>query len=609
MAPFALWDATSGTSVGQGLAVSGGVDSMALATLCSQLVQSNIGFHLDLQAFVLDHDARVSSDREASRTREELERLGIPATIVTIQWDYDVKTLPTSDFETLARQKRYQALGAACRDHGIRSILLGHHEDDQAETVLMRLAAGQRSYGLSGMKEVVPIPECFGMYGISESGSPSREALGKHRMSNVSRYRDGHVGLPLGSEDGGVTVFRPLLPFNKQQLIATCRASGTHWIEDSTNGDVSLTTRNAVRHLLATDRLPMALRKPRLLRVKDRMVGQLFEAEGYSHWMSHSIVSFDTRTGRLVVRFPLRDIPDGKNDISTNDKALYLIRKMLNTVSSRPEAPMAHITGHAETLIPVSPKGPKERIFSIGDVHLTLHSDPRPATATRPSFRGAPFLNPIHTWILTRSQYPGNKPLPALMIPPSHKEQSPEHKVPLDLWDGRFWIGVQNNTPYTLKVRPFRAADMMTLRRDLRRPALPSMIEHLLQKLAPGQSRFTLPAIVIPREELDPSEVAVPWEQRPPKTARYDDGTGDVLLALPSLNYKCPAALAPDLGDFGCHISYKKVDFRVVEGVKASAESTATEDTTWGSSGDKGSRREGFRKTKGSRRLYGWHNR
>jgi WD repeat-containing protein 48 len=54
--------------------------------------------------------------------------------------------------------------------NNVRSLLLGHHQDDNVEMVLMRLAQGHRGMGLKGVADVARIPECHGMYGICESG-------------------------------------------------------------------------------------------------------------------------------------------------------------------------------------------------------------------------------------------------------------------------------------------------------------------------------------------------------------------------------------------------------------------------------------------------------
>ena len=59
-----------------GIAVSGGVDSMALACLCNKMKRESAGDQLTLKAFVVDHKLRSDSSREATVTRSRLEELG-----------------------------------------------------------------------------------------------------------------------------------------------------------------------------------------------------------------------------------------------------------------------------------------------------------------------------------------------------------------------------------------------------------------------------------------------------------------------------------------------------------------------------------------------------
>lgn len=93
--------------------------------------------------------------------------IGMTSRILTLPWK-DITGNPSQlpNFESLARKYRFQAIGKYCQKSDISSILLGHHADDQAETVLMRLAKGARGVGLLGIKPSSPIPECEGIYGV-----------------------------------------------------------------------------------------------------------------------------------------------------------------------------------------------------------------------------------------------------------------------------------------------------------------------------------------------------------------------------------------------------------------------------------------------------------
>lgn len=69
-----------------GLAISGGVDSMALAALCRGLTYEHVyrskqHLAIGFKAFIVDHNAREGSSEEAERVRERLDRMGNRVTV------------------------------------------------------------------------------------------------------------------------------------------------------------------------------------------------------------------------------------------------------------------------------------------------------------------------------------------------------------------------------------------------------------------------------------------------------------------------------------------------------------------------------------------------
>ena len=67
-----------------------------------------------------------------------------------------------SGVEAAARIARYAALGALCRINQVPLLLTAHHQDDQAETVLLQLLRGCGVAGLSGMDRVNAAPDLLG---------------------------------------------------------------------------------------------------------------------------------------------------------------------------------------------------------------------------------------------------------------------------------------------------------------------------------------------------------------------------------------------------------------------------------------------------------------
>lgn len=177
------------------LAVSGGVDSMALMHIVAGARVGGCGADAGLLVATVDHGLRPGSADEAAFVAEEARQLGFSH--VTLPWR---GPKPATGIQEAARAARYALLGEVIHAQPARSAALvtAHTLDDQAETVLMRLARGSGVEGLSGMRE--------------------REQL--------------RVG---GAGARPITVLRPLLNVRKERLIASMRAWGRGWREDPGN--------------------------------------------------------------------------------------------------------------------------------------------------------------------------------------------------------------------------------------------------------------------------------------------------------------------------------------------------------------------------------------
>jgi tRNA(Ile)-lysidine synthase len=132
--------------------VSGGADSMALALLADKWARQRGG---SLLALVVDHGLRPESALEAAETLARLSARGIAARLLTI-----TGLARGSALAERARAARFDVLRHACAEADILHLLLGHHADDQAETVLIRALGGSKLAGLAGM---APIVELFGL--------------------------------------------------------------------------------------------------------------------------------------------------------------------------------------------------------------------------------------------------------------------------------------------------------------------------------------------------------------------------------------------------------------------------------------------------------------
>jgi tRNA(Ile)-lysidine synthase len=181
------------------LAVSGGPDSTALLWLAARWrAQRKRGPRLI--AVTIDHGLRKESAREALAVKKLARKLGIAHR--TLRW---TGKKPTAGIQEAARNARYRLLADAARKSGARHILTAHTLDDQAETVLFRLARGSGLTGLRGMARVTPL--------------------------------------------GDLSLVRPFLAIPKSRLIAMLAAAKIPFADDPSNRDPRF-TRPRLRELM-----------------------------------------------------------------------------------------------------------------------------------------------------------------------------------------------------------------------------------------------------------------------------------------------------------------------------------------------------------------------
>ena len=129
------------------VACSGGADSMTLALLTKAWVDTRGG---RVTALIIDHGIRANSKAEAKSVATELASHGVACEII-------LNNVPirSVDVQATARKIRYELLYNWCVANGYLHLAVAHHQEDQAETVLLRLARGSGSHGLAAMAPVV----------------------------------------------------------------------------------------------------------------------------------------------------------------------------------------------------------------------------------------------------------------------------------------------------------------------------------------------------------------------------------------------------------------------------------------------------------------------
>jgi tRNA(Ile)-lysidine synthase len=203
------------------IAVSGGPDSTALLVLAARW-RATRKQGPALLAVTVDHGLRPESAREARAVKRLAGKLGIRHR--TLRW---TGSKPTTALQEEARHVRYQLLAAAARGAGAPCVLTAHTLDDQAETVLLRMARGSGLAGLGAMARQTLLP-ITGLYTTGATGKKTDK-----KTDNKT----------------AIVLVRPLLDLPKARLIATLAAMGISFVDDPSNRDPRF-TRPRLRELM-----------------------------------------------------------------------------------------------------------------------------------------------------------------------------------------------------------------------------------------------------------------------------------------------------------------------------------------------------------------------
>ncbi len=182
------------------IAVSGGADSLALLHAAARWREA-VCPHVTMHVVTVDHGLRAAAFDEARFAAEVSALLNLPHKI--LKWRGEK---PLAGIQNAARSARYSLMRDYAVANGLGAIVTAHTLEDQAETLMMRLARGSGLDGLAG-------------------------------MAAVSRF-------------GETEIIRPFLNISKSRLKAFLRSIGEGWIEDPSNQDVRF-ERVRIRRALA----------------------------------------------------------------------------------------------------------------------------------------------------------------------------------------------------------------------------------------------------------------------------------------------------------------------------------------------------------------------
>jgi len=132
------------------VACSGGADSLTLALLIDAWARARGG---TATALIVDHGIRENSLKEAEAVAVNLGERGMTCEILC-----NKTQVGTSNIQATARKVRYELLQRWCSVNGNLHLAFAHNQEDQAETVLLRLARGSGSDGLAAMAPISETP-------------------------------------------------------------------------------------------------------------------------------------------------------------------------------------------------------------------------------------------------------------------------------------------------------------------------------------------------------------------------------------------------------------------------------------------------------------------
>lgn len=238
------------------IAVSGGADSMALAHILRTTFPDK-----DIYTYTVDHGLRMGSDAEAMHVKNWLMSFPSPRAKEgrmfhkTLAWSGEKSD---TSIQENARNARYELLLQACVEDGVSVLFVAHHADDQAETILHRLAKGSGIDGLGGMKTI----------------------------STLS----------------SITILRPLLRTTHDELVHYCKTNTINWIEDPSNENEKFARvrLRKSRDVLAEE----GLTAERLVKLGERMQQAADALDYYTEQAFHAHVNHDENAAKGVTLSP-----------------------------------------------------------------------------------------------------------------------------------------------------------------------------------------------------------------------------------------------------------------------------------------------------------------
>jgi tRNA(Ile)-lysidine synthase len=164
------------------LAVSGGMDSMCLLDLFSQVVPSS-NFAVAHCNFSLRGQ---ESDEDQTLVEERAQELGVKIFVKRFDTEVYAREMGIS-IEMAARDLRYEWFGQLCKEHGFDAVAVAHNANDNAETLVLNLLRGT---GLNGLHGILAVQERTGCVVVRPMLEMTRKQIEGYVMAHRVPYRN-----------------------------------------------------------------------------------------------------------------------------------------------------------------------------------------------------------------------------------------------------------------------------------------------------------------------------------------------------------------------------------------------------------------------------------
>ncbi len=238
------------------IGVSGGPDSMALLDMARRK-----DFYIETAH--VNYHRRETADRDEKLVRDYCEKHNLPFHLLDSDPD-----LYKGNFQACAREERYRFFADLCRDNQLDAVLIAHQKDDLIETYMMQ----------------------------------------KERKLGVSYY-----GLAESNQICGVMVIRPLLGWDRKDILAYCKENDVPYGVDESNLSDAY-TRNRIRHE-TVEKMNNAEKEEILIEIRKKNEEKAKEDEAVSVFLEKDNYATDEFLSFPYAKAAVRRIFPGKSDV------------------------------------------------------------------------------------------------------------------------------------------------------------------------------------------------------------------------------------------------------------------------------------------------------